>query len=103
MRWFNLFIAMFYLSLLVTTDAGITHDSRLSPLADSPYQALHAESSQLGQSKSSNEQEPDEPDSLLASAKVLSHSLPAAINAFYQTPWLSHRSSPDSARAPPVV
>jgi len=103
MRWFNLFIAVFYLSLLVTTDAGITHDSRLSPLADSPYQALHAESSHLGQSKSSNEQEPDEPDSLNTTVKVPGQSLLPTLNSLYQTPWLSHRSSPDSARAPPVV
>jgi hypothetical protein len=103
MRWFNLLMAVFYLSLLVTTDAGITHDSRLSPLADSPYQALHAENSSQSQTKGHNEQDPDEPDSLVSVATAQTSNLPTLVNSLYQAPWLSHRSNPDSIRAPPVV
>lgn len=103
MRVFNLFIALLYLSLLVTTETGSTHDQRLSPLADSQFQALHYQQNSGNHSVSVADQEPDEPDSARPAEHLLSFVKAQSNTAAYTSPWLSFSSSPDTARAPPLV
>lgn len=102
MRIFNLLIAVLYLSLLVTTDSGITHDQRLSPLADTQFQAVNLQQSST-HSTVTADHEPDEPDSLPPSEHVLSFVKAQQATLSYYAPWLSFTSSPDSARAPPIA
>ena len=103
MRVFNILLVLFYLSLLVTTETANAHDQRLSPLADSQFQALHAEHYSANHQLSSADQEPDEPDSLGVTTAI-SNVVPALTSvATYQSPWLSFSCSPDTARAPPIV
>lgn len=103
MRLFNLFIALLYLSLLVTTETGNAHDQRLSPLADSQFQAVHYEQTSGNHSGSVTDQEPDEPDNTSTAVLFLSFIKAETNLAAYTSPWLSFSSSPDTARAPPVV
>lgn len=103
MRFFNLLIVLLYLSLLVTTETGSTHDQRLSPLADGQLQALHYQQHSGNHSGSAADQEPDEPDSLLSATPLLSFVKAESNIADYTSPWLSFSSSPDTARAPPLV
>ncbi|CAM5188859.1 hypothetical protein [Alishewanella longhuensis] len=103
MRLFNLFIALLYLSLLVTTDTGNAHDQRLSPLADNQFQAVHYQQNSGNHSVSAADQEPDEPDSTSPVILLLSFvKAETSINT-YTSPWLAFSSSPDTARAPPIV
>lgn len=102
MRLFNLFIALLYLSLLITTETGNAHDQRLSPLADSQFHALHHEH-HSNHSVSAADQEPDEPDNASATVVLLSFIKAETKPVTYTAPWLSFSSSPDTARAPPVV
>lgn len=103
MRVFNLFIALLYLSLLVTTETGSTHDQRLSPLADSQFQALHYQQNSGNHSVSAADQEPDEPDSTLPTEYLLSFVKAQNNTVPYTAPWLCFSSSPDTARAPPLA
>lgn len=102
MRWMNLVIVMLYLSLLSSAELGSAHDQRLSPLADSQFQALIQQHSNT-HSGSTCEQEPDEPEALVMIDAVLSSARSDVDIAFYNIPWLAHRSSPDAARAPPLA
>lgn len=103
MRLFNLFLALLYLSLLITTETGNAHDQRLSPLADSQFQAVHYEQNSGNYSVTVSEQEQDEPDNA-APALQLSNFIKARINlTAYTSPWLAFSCSPDTARAPPIV
>lgn len=102
MRIFNLLIAVLYLSLLVTTETGSTHDQRLSPLADTQFQAVNLQQNST-HSTATADHEPDEPDSLPPSEHLLSFVKAQQATLSYYAPWLSFTSSPDSARAPPIA
>lgn len=99
----NLFIALFYLSLLLTTEAGHAHDQRLSPLADSQFQALTQQTPTYNYAVTNAEPEPDEAEVASTIAQVLSIiNLPVVVSG-YAAPWLAFTSSPDTARAPPAL
>lgn len=103
MRILNLVIAFLYLSLLVTTDLGISHDQRLSPLADSQFQAVQSQATASSHGVSAAaDQEPDEPDAALSFYPKTKIDFSDLIVPIYHSPWLSFSSSPNSARAPPA-
>lgn len=102
MRLFNLLIALLYLVLLLTTETANAHDQRLSPLADSQFQALSSQQNSGNHSVSTADQEPDEPDSILTTADLQRFVKTDSTIASYTSPWLSFSSSPDTARAPPA-
>lgn len=103
MRVFNLLLVLLYLSLLATTEIANAHDQRLSPLADSQFQALHAEHYSASHQASSAEQEPDESDGLAIAEQFTDFLNAQPLTNIYTSPWLSFSSSPDTARAPPAI
>ncbi|GGW68513.1 hypothetical protein [Alishewanella tabrizica] len=104
MRVLNLIIAFLYLSLLVTTDLGTSHDQRLSPLADSQFQAVQSQATGSSHGTSTAaDHEPDEPDATLSFHPKTKINLNDLIIPIYSSPWLSFSSSPNSARAPPAI
>ena len=99
----NLFIALFYLSLLLTTEAGHAHDQRLSPLADSQFQALTQQAPNYNYGVTNAEPEPDEAEVSSNIPQLLSIINLPDIVSDYAAPWLAFSSSPDTARAPPAL
>ncbi len=103
MALLNTLITLLYLSLLLTTDASHAHDQRLSPLADSQYQAINAHSSAQVQQHAQTESEQDEPSADINSKLQLNTPTSWLVLTPYATPWLRLVSRPNLARAPPVA
>ncbi|MDP5133114.1 MAG: hypothetical protein NWQ54_19710 [Paraglaciecola sp.] len=99
----NAFIALLYLSLLLTTETSHAHDQRLSPLADSQFQAVSPQLFNHQQALNNAEPEPDEVDINCVDLQFLSPINPSTPNLSYSAPWIAFTSSPDTARAPPAL